>query len=157
MITVRTRRKIGMTQQQYNGTKEANFILGLGQNFLDFIDKYSLTDKCENSFLYGKMSKAVYDKDYEEWIPTKNQTLADMPSTTGSSEFVVFPSSTGSVFFGYNNDSELYYSKSNYNILLSHRPEAFDIYCDNDIYGFCEILIAVAGVAVIRISFRKRC
>ncbi len=66
MITVRTRRKIGMTQQQYNGTKEANFILGLGQNFLDFIDKYSLTDKCENSFLYGKMSKAVDDKDYEE-------------------------------------------------------------------------------------------
>ncbi|MBQ7147981.1 MAG: hypothetical protein IJR96_04445 [Pseudobutyrivibrio sp.] len=66
MITVRTRRKIGMTQQQYNGTKEANFILGLGRNFLDFIDKYSLTDKCENSFLYGKMSKAVDDKDYEE-------------------------------------------------------------------------------------------
>ncbi|SHI59071.1 hypothetical protein [Pseudobutyrivibrio xylanivorans] len=65
MITVRTRRKIGMTQQQLGGTKEEAFIISLGQNFIDFVDKYSEDGQCEDSLLYEKMSEYVKNKDYE--------------------------------------------------------------------------------------------
>jgi hypothetical protein len=65
MITVRTRRKIGMMQQQLGGTKEEAFIISLGQNFIDFVDKYSEDGRCEDSLLYEKMSEYVKNKDYE--------------------------------------------------------------------------------------------
>ena len=66
MITVRTRRKIGLMQQQYTGVKEENFMVSLGQNFLDFVDKYSEAGQCVDSVLYGKMSDAVKNRNYEE-------------------------------------------------------------------------------------------
>ena len=66
MITVRTRRKIGMTQQQYGGVKEEAFMVSLGQNFLDFIDKYGQDGQCDDSLLYDKMKEAVKSRDYKE-------------------------------------------------------------------------------------------
>ena len=65
MITVRTRKRIGMTQQQLNGVKEESFMLSLAQNFLAFIDKYGEEAQCEDSLLYEKVSQLVKDKDYE--------------------------------------------------------------------------------------------
>ena len=38
MITVRTRRKSFMTQEQLAGRHETEFILSLGKNFLAFVD-----------------------------------------------------------------------------------------------------------------------
>ncbi len=64
MITVRTKRKIGMTQQQLGGTKEEAFLIGLAQNVLDFIDKYSDNHDYEDSLLYSKLSALVKEKDY---------------------------------------------------------------------------------------------
>lgn len=66
MITVRTRRKVGMSQQQLNGAKEEEFILGLGQNFLDFIEKYSAEGQCSDSILLDRMTEAVKDKNLTE-------------------------------------------------------------------------------------------
>ena len=66
MITVRTRRRLGMTQQQLGGTKEEAFMISLGQNFLDFIDKYGEDGQCDDSLLYDKMAEAVKAKDYKE-------------------------------------------------------------------------------------------
>ncbi|SCZ79341.1 hypothetical protein [Pseudobutyrivibrio xylanivorans] len=65
MITVRTRRKLGMTQQQLGGFKEEAFIVSLGQNFIDFVDKYSEKGQCEESLLYDKMNEYVKAKDYK--------------------------------------------------------------------------------------------
>ncbi|MDC7277978.1 hypothetical protein NXH64_00540 [Butyrivibrio fibrisolvens] len=65
MITVRTRRKLGMTQQQLGGFKEEAFIVSLGQNFIDFVDKYSENGQCEESLLYDKMNEYVKAKDYK--------------------------------------------------------------------------------------------
>lgn len=65
MITVRTRRKLGMAQQQLGGIKEEAFIVSLGQNFIDFIDKYSENGQCEESLLYDKMNEYVKAKDYK--------------------------------------------------------------------------------------------
>ena len=63
MITVRTRRKIGMTQQQLGGSKEDAFIVDLGQNFINFVDKYSEDNQYEDSLLYDKMNEYVKAKD----------------------------------------------------------------------------------------------
>lgn len=63
MITVRTRRKIGMTQQQLGGTKAEAFLVSLGQNFIDFVDKYSEDGQGADSLLYGKMKEYVKEKD----------------------------------------------------------------------------------------------
>ncbi len=65
MITVRTKRKIGMAQQVLSGGQEESFVLGLGQNFLDFVDKYSNDEAHEESLLYTKMKGLVGDKDYD--------------------------------------------------------------------------------------------
>ncbi|SFN50680.1 hypothetical protein SAMN04487831_101469 [Pseudobutyrivibrio sp. UC1225] len=65
MITVRTRKKIGMTQQQLGGTKEEAFVVDLAQNFIDFVKKYSEDYQYESSLLYGKMSEYVKAKDSE--------------------------------------------------------------------------------------------
>ena len=65
MITVRTRKRIGMMQQQLTGVKEEAFMLSLGQNFLDFIDKYSEEGQCDNSLLYDKVAELVKAKDYQ--------------------------------------------------------------------------------------------
>ena len=64
MITVRQRKRIGMTQQQLNGVKEESFLLSLGQNFLDFVDKYSEEGQCEGSLLYETVAQLVKEKDY---------------------------------------------------------------------------------------------
>ena len=66
MITVRTRRKIGMTQQQYAGIKEEKFIISLGQNFLNFVEKHSTDNQHIESILYARMTKAVNNRDYLE-------------------------------------------------------------------------------------------
>ncbi|MBR5637453.1 MAG: hypothetical protein IKW81_11045 [Pseudobutyrivibrio sp.] len=65
MITVRTRKRVGMMQQQLGGVKEEAFMISLGQNFLDFIDKYSEEGQCVDSLLYGKISQLVKDRDFE--------------------------------------------------------------------------------------------
>ena len=65
MITVRTKRKIGMMQQQLGGNKEEAFIISLGQNFLDFVNKYSEHEGFDNSILYAKVEQLVKDKDYK--------------------------------------------------------------------------------------------
>lgn len=66
MITVRTRKRVGMMQQQLSGVKEEAFMLGLGQNFLDFVDKYSEEgQQCADSLLYNKVAEFVKNKDYE--------------------------------------------------------------------------------------------
>ncbi|MCR4568064.1 MAG: hypothetical protein K5769_08425 [Pseudobutyrivibrio sp.] len=65
MITVRTRRKLGTTQQQLGGNKESVFIVSLGQNFLDFIDKYAPSEDYESSLLYSRVEQLVEDKDYK--------------------------------------------------------------------------------------------
>ncbi len=65
MITVRTRRRIGMMQQQLGGNKEQAFVLSLGQNFLDFIDKYSEVEDYSNSLLYTKMEELIKAEDYK--------------------------------------------------------------------------------------------
>ena len=66
MITVRTRRKIGMSQQILTGRQEESFVLGLGQNLLEFINKYSEEDDdYESSRLYATVDQLVKDKDVE--------------------------------------------------------------------------------------------
>ncbi len=65
MITVRTRRKLGMLQHQIGGNKEAAFVINLGQNFLDFVDKYSEDDGANESLLYTRVSELVEAKDYK--------------------------------------------------------------------------------------------
>ncbi len=65
MITVRTRRKLGIVQEQLGGDKESLFIVNLGQNLLDFIDKYAQTEDYESSVLYSKVGQMVEDKDYK--------------------------------------------------------------------------------------------
>ena len=64
MITVRTRRKIGMIQQQLGGNKEEAFIVDLGQNFLSFVEMHSEGD-INDSILYNKMTEAVKARDYK--------------------------------------------------------------------------------------------
>lgn len=66
MITVRIRKKMGMTQQQFAGIKEQNFVMELGQNFLNFVEKHSTEDQHTESILYARMSKAVKNEDYLE-------------------------------------------------------------------------------------------
>ncbi len=66
MITVRTRRTIGMMQQQFAGVKEQNFIIALGQNFLNFVEKHSVDEHHSESILYSRMAKAVKNEDYLE-------------------------------------------------------------------------------------------
>lgn len=66
MITVRTRKKIGMLQQQLAGVKEQNFIVALGQNFLNFVEKHSVDGQHNDSILYSRMTKAVKNEDYLE-------------------------------------------------------------------------------------------
>ena len=65
MITVRTRRKLGMGQLQLHGAQEEGFIITLGQNFLDFVDKYSEFENYDSSTLYIKMKEFVDNKDVE--------------------------------------------------------------------------------------------
>ncbi|SDB06090.1 hypothetical protein SAMN02910298_00158 [Pseudobutyrivibrio sp. YE44] len=65
MITIRTRRKLGMLQHQIGGNKEASFVISLGQNFLDFVDKYSEDEYSTNSVLYKKIEELVEAKDYK--------------------------------------------------------------------------------------------
>lgn len=66
MITVRTRNKMGMMQQQFAGAKEQNFIIELGQNFLNFVEKHSSEEQHHESILFARMSKAVKNQDYLE-------------------------------------------------------------------------------------------
>ena len=63
MITVRTRRKIGMSQQVLTGRQEEGFVIGLGQNLLDFVNKYSDKDDYEASRLYATVEELVKAKD----------------------------------------------------------------------------------------------
>lgn len=63
MITVRTRRKIGMSQQVLTGRQEVEFVIGLGQNLLDFVNKYSDKDDYEASRLYATVEELVKAKD----------------------------------------------------------------------------------------------
>ncbi|MCR5415583.1 MAG: hypothetical protein K6E79_02160 [Pseudobutyrivibrio sp.] len=65
MITVRTKRKIGMQQQQLGGHKEEAFVISLGQNFLNFIEKYSEEKSYEDTALYNKVADLVKEKDYK--------------------------------------------------------------------------------------------
>ena len=65
MITVRTRRKLGIVQEQLGGDKESLFIVNLGQNLLDFIDRYAQNEDYEYSLLYSKVGQLVEDKDYK--------------------------------------------------------------------------------------------
>ena len=65
MITVRTRRKLGTVQEQLGGDKESLFIVNLGQNLLDFIDRYAETEDYESSLLYSKVGQMVEEKDYK--------------------------------------------------------------------------------------------
>lgn len=65
MITVRKKRKLGMTTQQLAGIKKEAFLVDLGKNFLDFVEKYSKEDNFNDSLLYEKMAEAVKAKDYK--------------------------------------------------------------------------------------------
>lgn len=65
MITVRTRRKSFMTQEQLAGRHEAEFILSLGKNFLAFVDRYSDSDDYETSALYSTIENLVKENDVE--------------------------------------------------------------------------------------------
>ena len=64
MITVRTRRKIGMMQQQLSGAKEEDFLLTLGQNFLEFIHRYGTDNSYADSLICTKIAEYVKDKNY---------------------------------------------------------------------------------------------
>lgn len=65
MITVRTRRKSFMTQEQFAGKREAEFILSLGRNFLAFVDRYSDSEDYEASKLYSTVENLVKENDVE--------------------------------------------------------------------------------------------
>ncbi|WP_294239371.1 hypothetical protein [Pseudobutyrivibrio sp.] len=65
MITVRTRRKSFMTQEQFAGRREAEFILSLGRNFLAFVDRYSDSEDYEASKLYSTVENLVKENDVE--------------------------------------------------------------------------------------------
>ena len=65
MITVRTKRRIGMAQQVLSGSQEENFIISLGQNFLEFFNKYCTQDNYEESRIYSTVEQLVKDRDAE--------------------------------------------------------------------------------------------
>ena len=65
MITVRTRRKSFMTQEQFAGRRETEFILSLGRNFLAFVDRYSDSEDYEASKLYSTVENLVKENDVE--------------------------------------------------------------------------------------------
>ena len=103
MITVRTRRKIGMTQQQLGGTKEEAFIVNLGQNFIDFVDKYSEKGQCDDSLLYDKMTEFVKNRDYEniEKLFTTIQVFGTYDKITQfTTKYKTVKSAVGNAFNG---------------------------------------------------------
>ncbi len=63
MITVRTKKRIGMGQIQLAGHQEENFVINLGQSLLDFVEKYSEEEDYESSILYGTVGELVQNKD----------------------------------------------------------------------------------------------
>ena len=65
MITVRTKKKIGMGQMQLTGRQEENFVVSLGQDLLDFVEKYSEVEDYESSLLYATVDTYVKNKDVD--------------------------------------------------------------------------------------------
>jgi hypothetical protein len=54
-----------MTQEQFAGRREAEFILSLGRNFLAFVDRYSDSEDYEASKLYSTVENLVKENDVE--------------------------------------------------------------------------------------------